>query len=155
MVGVSRIDKPPGRFMRLVFRAPIYLYRFGLGWMMSKRLLMLTHTGRKSGQPRFAVLEVARHDQPSGTFFVPAAYGRKADWYRNLLKTPEVEVNHRGRHLELLAETLPVEAATDEFALYAASYPRAARNLGQMMGIPFDDPRAVADKVPLVALRPR
>ena len=82
--------------MRLFFRAPIYLYRFGLGWLMSGRLLMLTHIGRKSGQPRYAVLEVARHDEPSGVFLVPAAFGRKSDWYRNILKTPEVVVNHRG-----------------------------------------------------------
>ena len=152
---MSQIDKAPGKLMRLFFRAPIYVYRAGLGWLMSKRLLMLTHTGRKSGQPRYAVLEVARHDHPSGTFFVPAAYGRKADWYLNLLKNPEVTVNHRGRTLQVVAETLPVEAAADEFAAYAAAHPRAAKNLGKMMGIAFEDPVSVAEKIPLVALRPR
>lgn len=152
---MSRIDKPPGRVMRLVFRAPIYLYRFGFGRVMSKRLLMLTHVGRKSGQPRYAVLEVARWDKPAGTFFVPAAYGRKADWYRNLLETPEALVNHRGRIQKVLAESVSIADATAEFTTYVGSYPGAARNLGKMMGIPFDDPAAVAAKVPLVALRPR
>ena len=152
---MSRIDQPPGTLTRLMFRAPIYVYRSGLGWLMSKRLLLLTHTGRKSGQRRYAVLEVARHDEPSGTLLVPAAYGRKADWYLNVLKTPEVVVNHRGRRREMRAGTLPVETATDEFAAYTASHPRAAKNLGRMMGIPFSDPRAVAAQIPLVALRPR
>jgi deazaflavin-dependent oxidoreductase (nitroreductase family) len=152
---MSRIGEPPGKVMRLVFRAPIYLYRLGLGRLMGKRLLMLTHNGRKSGQPRFAVLEVARHDEPSGALFVPAAYGRKADWYLNVLETPDVVVNHRGRHPEVSAETLPIDTAADEYAAYAASHPRAARNLGRLMGIPFGDPGAVAEKVPLVAFRPR
>lgn len=152
---VSRIDQPPGKFMRLFFRAPIYVYRSGLGRLMSKRMVMLTHTGRNSGQPRYAVVEVARHDEPSGTYFVPAAYGRKADWYLNILTTPEVELNHRGNHLAALAETLPAELAADEFAAYAALHPKSARNLGRMMGISFEDPGAVARKIPLVALRTR
>jgi deazaflavin-dependent oxidoreductase (nitroreductase family) len=139
--------------LRWFFRAPIWLYRVGLGRLMSGRLLMLTHAGRVSGQPRYAVLEVARHDEAAGTFFVPAAYGAKADWYRNLLVTPKAEVNHRGRQLAVLAESVPVEAAAEEFVRYAAAHPRSAHNLGKLMGISFDDPRAVAEKIPLVALR--
>ncbi len=141
--------------MRLLFRAPIYFYRYGLGRLMSKRLLMLIHTGRKSGQPRYAVLEIVRHDQASGVFFVPAAFGEKADWYLNILETPEVMVNHRGRHREALAETISTDAAADEFARYVVAHARTARNLGKMMGISFDDPGALAEKIPLVALRPR
>ena len=155
VVVVGRIDQPPGKLMRLVFRAPIYLYRFGLGRLMSKRLLLLIHTGRKSRQPRYAVLEVARHDEPSGTFYVPAAYGRKADWYRNVLETPRVLVNHRGRQMEMVAEVVPADVAAEEFAKYVISHPRSASSLGSLMGIPFDDPRAVANKIPLVALRSR
>ncbi len=152
---MGRIDQPPGRIVRLIFRAPILLYRIGLGGLMGKRLLMLTHTGRKSGLPRYAVLEVARHDSSTGTFLVPAAYGRKADWYLNLQQTPEVVVNHRGRRLDVVAETLPVDDAAAEFAVYAAAHPAAAKSLGKLMGVPFDDPEALAEKVPLVALRPR
>ncbi len=152
---MSRTDQPPGKLLRWFFRAPIYLYKAGLGRLMSKRLLMLTHTGRKSGQPRFAVLEVARHDAATGTFLVPAAYGRQADWYRNLLATPAARINHRGREYEVNAETLALEAAAAEFRLYAVTYPKAARNLGKVMELPFDDPQGLAEKVPLVALRLR
>ncbi len=153
--GVSRIEQPPGRFLRLVFRAPIFLYRSGLGRLMGKRLLLLTHTGRNSGLPRYAVLEVARHDEASGALLVPAAFGRKAEWYVNLLAKPEAVVNHRGRHLEVTAETLPAEVAAEEFARYAAVHPRAARNLGRLMGISFEDPARMAEHIPLVALRLR
>lgn len=152
---MGRIDQPPSKLMRLIFRAPIFLYRIGLGGLMGKRLLLLTHTGRKSGRPRYAVLEVARQDASTGTFLVPAAYGRKADWYLNLQQTPEVVVNHRGRRLDVVAETLPVDDAAVEFAIYAAAHPTAAKSLGKLMGVQFDDVEALARKVPLVALRPR
>ncbi|MFV1969697.1 MAG: nitroreductase family deazaflavin-dependent oxidoreductase [Acidimicrobiia bacterium] len=152
---MSRIDEAPSKLMRLIYRAPIYVYRAGLGRLMSKRLLLLTHTGRNSGEPRYAVLEVARYDEQNGAFFVPAAYGLKSDWYRNLRRTPEAKINHRGMHQDVLAETISTDAATDEFAAYATSHPRAAANLGKMMGIPFEDPRAVAETIPLVALRRR
>jgi deazaflavin-dependent oxidoreductase (nitroreductase family) len=122
---------------------------------MGERLLLLTHTGRKSSLPRYAVLEVARHDASTGTFLVPAAYGRKADWYLNLQETPEVVVNHRGKRQDVVAETLPVDAAAAEFAVYAAAHPTAAKSLGKLMGVRFDDLEALAKKVPLVALRPR
>jgi hypothetical protein len=87
--------------------------------------------------------------------YVPAAYGRKSDWYRNLLVGPQAEVNHRGKRIKVVAETVSIETATEEFTRYAADHPRSARNLGKLMGIPFDDPRGVAEKIPLVALRPR
>ena len=141
--------------MRLIFRAPIFLYRIGLGRLMGKRLLLLTHTGRKSGRPRYEVLEVARQDASTGTFLVPDAYGRKADWYLNLQQSPEVVVNHRGRRLDVVAETLPGDDAAVEFAMYAAAHPTAAKSLGKLMGVQFDDVEALARKVPLVALRPR
>jgi hypothetical protein len=31
-----------------LFRAPIYLYRWHLGWLFGKRLPLLAHTGRRS-----------------------------------------------------------------------------------------------------------
>jgi len=45
--------------MRAVVRAPITLYRHGLGWVPGRRALMLERTGRRSGQARFVCPEVA------------------------------------------------------------------------------------------------
>lgn len=147
------IDKPPGRLARLAYRSPIWVYRIGLGRLMGDRLLMLTHIGRKSGEPRYAVLEVVRWDRDRDAFVVPAAYGSNADWYRNLSATPEAEVNHRGRKVDVVATLLPIESAADEFATYADAHPKAAANLGRLMGVAFDDPATIAARVPLVELR--
>ena len=56
---VKKLEPPQG-CSRLLFRAPVWLYRLGLGGLFGKRMLLLNHTGRKSGLPRQAVLEVVQ-----------------------------------------------------------------------------------------------
>lgn len=48
--------RPPRGLLRLAARLPLWLYRAGLGWLLSNRFLMLTHIGRKSGLPRQVVV---------------------------------------------------------------------------------------------------
>lgn len=42
---------------RLAWRSGILIYRLGLGGLVGERLLLLQHTGRKSGKARLTVLE--------------------------------------------------------------------------------------------------
>ena len=50
--------------VRWLVRAPIWLYRARLGFLFGERLLMLEHTGRKSGLLRLAVLEIVARPAP-------------------------------------------------------------------------------------------
>ncbi len=54
--------QPPRGLARLGWRAPIWFYRLGLGGLLGRRFVLLNHIGRKSGQPRQAVLEVVHHN---------------------------------------------------------------------------------------------
>ena len=83
---------PPSGVSRALFRAPIYLYRLGLGWLFGKRILLLNHIGRVSGTQRQVILEVVEHDPTNGSFVVASGWGPTAAWYRNILHTPEVSV---------------------------------------------------------------
>lgn len=114
---------------------------------------MLTHIGRKSGLRRYVVLEVVKHEP--GQWFVAAAYGEHADWFRNVRAHPEVVVDHRGHRTPAIAQVLPVEEGAEVLADYARRHPRAARQLGRLMDVPFDpagDPVATAQKIPIVRL---
>src|SRR5690348_16683113 len=51
---------------RLMYRAPIVLYRMGLGWMLGHQFLLLTHAGRKTGRVHETVLKVLRYDPRTG-----------------------------------------------------------------------------------------
>ena len=76
------------RFMLLV-------WRLGLGkWVnawpdVGGRIMVITHTGRKTGKRRRTPVNYAIVD---GELICTAALGRKADWYRNIVANPEVEV---------------------------------------------------------------
>ncbi len=144
-----KLDRKPRRALRWFYRAPIWLYRAGLGRLMGGRFLMLTHRGRRSGLPRYAVLEVV-HREP-GVWYVAAAYGKHADWYRNILVEPHVQVNFRGTVVDAVAETLPPKEARRVLGEYVRRHPRAARALAKTMGFP--DLVAAADQIPIVALR--
>jgi deazaflavin-dependent oxidoreductase (nitroreductase family) len=51
-----------------------------------QRLLLLQHTGRKSGNARLTVLEVVARDQATGTYIVASGFGEKADWFQILME---------------------------------------------------------------------
>ncbi|NOY98649.1 MAG: nitroreductase family deazaflavin-dependent oxidoreductase [Chloroflexi bacterium] len=160
---MTRLSAKPVRerpLLRAFMRFPIYLYRARLGWLMGNRFLMLNHTGRKSGLPRYVVLEVVAHDEASGTYYVVSGWGKKADWYRNVLKTPSVTVQVKNRRFDALAETLPEEEGVERLWSYAQKYPAAFRELVRvMLGERLSPDRETCQKlaavVPVVALRPR
>ena len=71
------------------------LFRLGLGWMVNfwpavgGRIMVITHTGRKSGLRRRTPVNYAPID---GDLYCTAGFGAASDWYRNILANPEVEV---------------------------------------------------------------
>lgn len=78
------------RSRRLV-RAPIWIYQARAGALFGSRILMLEHIGRKSGEARYAVLEIV--GQPAnGRYVVASGFGRKAQWFRNIEANPRVRV---------------------------------------------------------------
>ena len=76
-------------------RAPIWLYRAGLGFVFGSRVLMLEHIGRKSGARRYVVLEVVGHPAPE-IYIVASGFGEHAQWFRNLMAHPRVRVSAAG-----------------------------------------------------------
>ena len=49
--------------VRWLVRAPIWLYRAGLGFVFGSRFLLLQHRGRRTGQVRQVMLEVVDHQR--------------------------------------------------------------------------------------------
>lgn len=77
-------DTPP---VRALHRAPMVLWRLGLGRFAGDQLL--TTTGRTSGSPRRAPLSAHRID---GRLYAWDPYGDRAHWYRNLVADPIVTI---------------------------------------------------------------
>ncbi|MFD8563667.1 nitroreductase family deazaflavin-dependent oxidoreductase [Streptosporangium canum] len=153
---VKRPD-PPSGLRRALWRLPIHLYRVGLGRLLGGRVMLLTHVGRLSGKPRHAVIEVVEHDARG--YVAASGFGPRADWYRNITKTPDVVLHVGGRISPAVARPLPAEEGGDIMARYAPRHPAAARRLCAIMGFAVDgsveDYREVGRHIPFVRFVPR
>lgn len=151
--------RPPTGLRRALFRLPIRLYRWGLGWLLGHRFVLVIHVGRRSGLPRQAVLEVVARDRAAGTVTVAAGFGPGSDWYRNLLAHPDVTIVVGRRRQAVRAVPLSGDEAGEVMVGYARRHPRAARALARFMGFrvdgSLDDYRALAREIPFVRFDPR
>lgn len=154
---VKRV-KPPKGLARLLFRLPIKAYRLRMGWLFGGRLMLVTHTGRKTGKQRQAVIEIV--GRQGASYLACSGFGTGAAWYRNVLATPEVTIQVGNRNRSATAEPLDEEAGADAMARYALQHPRAARRLCRsLMGFAVDgseaDYREVGRRLPFVRFTPR
>jgi deazaflavin-dependent oxidoreductase (nitroreductase family) len=153
-----RETHPPTGLTRLAFRIPIWFYRAGLGWLFGDRFLELTHTGRRTGLPRHAVLEVVRHDKKTGVYYIAVGFGEHSDWYRNILADPHVEVRSAGERFQAVAVPLTEAQAGDELVNYAHHHPIAFRAITPVLGYRLDgteaDIRALGGYLHMFALKP-
>ncbi|WP_240106461.1 nitroreductase family deazaflavin-dependent oxidoreductase [Streptomyces sp. MUM 203J] len=161
MINPLKGGPPTKGLRRLVLRAPIKLYRVGLGGLLGHRMVLLTHTGRKSGRPRQVVLEVVARLPEPGTYLIASGYGERSQWLRNILATPEVGYQVGWRRYRGTAVPLPPEESGRALADYARRHPRLAgrlmRSVGHAPRTPADFEALGADRrkgVPLIALRP-
>ncbi len=76
-------------------RFMLMMWRLGLGpWVnawpeVGGRIMVITHTGRKSGLRRRTPVNYALVD---GEIYCTAGFGPISDWYRNIVAQPQVEV---------------------------------------------------------------
>lgn len=84
---LKRLFKWFNQFMVLMWR--LGLARWGNGTKYGGWVMVIKHTGRTSGLERLTPVNYA---QVNGNLYCTAAFGRKADWYRNIQANPRVEV---------------------------------------------------------------
>jgi len=69
----------------------------------ASRVLVLTTIGRNSGLPRTTPLQF---EEVEGVYYVASARGTQADWYRNLIACPDVEVVVGGKRFSTIAKPM-------------------------------------------------
>jgi deazaflavin-dependent oxidoreductase (nitroreductase family) len=81
----------PKGLLKLLLKTPIpiLLYRLGMGVWVGRLFMLMTTTGRKSGQPRHTAIEFHEFE---GKPTVRSGWGTKTDWYRNLETNPPATV---------------------------------------------------------------
>ncbi len=118
---------------RWLVRLPIHLFHLRLGWLLGGRLVLLEHTGRRSGRRREVVLETVDRPDPDRVV-VCSGLGRSSQWYLNVRADPRVRVSiGRLRSAPGRAAELPPEQARVHLETYARNHPRAWRELESVM----------------------
>ena len=148
--------------LRLLFRAPVYLYRWRLGGLLGRRFLLLIHTGRRSGALHQTVLEIMEYRAETGETIVMSGFGPNADWLRNLVAHPGAEIVIGWQRFAVAWRML----GPDEAAGVVAGYERRnrltapiVRNvLSRLLGWRYAgteaDRRRLVAELPLIAFRP-
>ncbi|MFI6425623.1 nitroreductase family deazaflavin-dependent oxidoreductase [Promicromonospora sp. NPDC050880] len=151
---------PP--WLRTAFAAPNALYRHGMGRVLGRKFLQLTHVGRTSGTAHTVVLEVLRYDKDSGEAVVISGFGARAQWLRNLRANGDARVSFGRTPRRAEVRFLEADEAVDVMVTYEERYgvlrPVLRRTLGLLLGQDYrgtdEDRRRLVETLPLVALRP-
>lgn len=149
--------------LRWLFRAPAYLYRWRCGRLLGHRFLLLIHVGRRSGRRRCTVLEIVEYRRAPPEAVVISAFGRNAQWLRNIEATPNPEVVIGSRRFGAAYRLLGVDEAAsvltgyEERNRFAGPLIRAvlSRLLGWRYNSSEEHRRRLAAELPFVAFRPR
>jgi len=140
---------PPSRLIK-------FLYRWGLGPFLGRIILLLTTTGRKSGLPRITPLQYELIDD---AVYVASALGIRADWFRNILANPCVQVRIGSRQFQGMAETVTDPGRIADFLeLRLRCHPRMVGAILMSEGLPKAPSRAelenYAQQLAMVIIRP-
>ena len=80
---------PKDGLRKAFFKAPLYLWRMGLGRLLPHQMLVLATTGRKSGLPRYTMVE---HSKINGKIVFSSGWGKRPQWVKNIEVDPIVSV---------------------------------------------------------------
>ncbi|MCK0437938.1 nitroreductase family deazaflavin-dependent oxidoreductase [Gordonia alkaliphila] len=135
---------------RWLVRAPIPLFRAGLGFVFGGRLLLLEHLGRTSGEHRFVVLECV--ERPAKHRVVVASgFGETSQWYANLQADPHCWVSIGfARRRPAIARTLPPEVAEGVIERYRVAHPKAYDELAGVIEESIGSPLEAIPYVELI-----
>src|SRR5215469_4347444 len=95
----------------------VYLSRSKCGWLLGHRFLLLISIGRRTGLRRHTVLEVVKYRAGLGTVVI-SAFGRRADWLRNIEARPGAEVVIGSQHFPAAHRFLDEEEAVTVISGY-------------------------------------
>ncbi len=110
----STAKLPPRWILKAVTRTHVFLHRLSGGRFLNKlagdEVCFVTMTGAKSGRTLTIPLMYVPYQQ--GVLLVASLGGAAKNpvWFANLVKTPDIEVEHRGRPMRLRAR----QARADE-----------------------------------------
>ena len=157
---MNAFDKQPSRLLKFLFKVPVWLHKMGLGgWerLVGAQWMLITTKGRKTGKLRHTMVDVMDYDKASDTYYIEAAYGARADWYKNIQANPIFEAKVGRRKFKARAGALTTEGASEMLVQFYRSKPAYTRSVMAMAGMKFkdeDELRSMGRNLTLLAVTP-
>ena len=154
------LEKRPNALLKFFFRIPVWMHKLGVGgWerLIGAQWMLITTVGRKSGKPRDTMVDVMDYDAASDTYYIEAAYGSRADWYKNMQANPVFEVRVGRRKFQASATPLTNEGAGEMMVQFFRKKPAYTRSVMAMVGMKFEgeeELRVLGSKLTLLAVTP-
>ena len=157
---MNAFEKKPNRMLKFFFKVPVWLHKMGLGgWerLIGAQWMFITTKGRKTGKPRNSMVDVMDYDKATDTYYIEAAYGARADWYKNMQSNPVFEAQVGRRKFKARAGALSTEGASDMLVQFYRPKPAYTRSVMAMAGMKFkdeDELRILGKNLTLLAIKP-
>jgi deazaflavin-dependent oxidoreductase (nitroreductase family) len=126
--------RQPGRLALAVFRLPLALYRRGWGWLLGDTFLLLVHAGRKTGKPYSTVVMVLSYDSRRHHAVICSAWGKDADWIRNIQAHPALKVQIGRESFTPDQRFLSADESVAVLARFQRRHPYRSRLLASALG---------------------
>lgn len=144
------------RLMKIGQRVHRLMYAAGLGPFIGRIILLLTTRGRRTGKRRVTPLQ---YEEIEGVIYVGSARGQQADWFRNILADPQVEVRVKERYFQGMATPLTdAKRIADYLETRLQRHPRMLGAMMRMYQLPARPTRSqleeLAAQLAVVAIRP-
>jgi len=152
------LRRRPGRLALAVFRLPLRLYRRGWGWLLGDTFLLLVHEGRKTGKRYSTVAMVLRYEPHTREAVICSAWGKDADWIRNIRARPALQVQIGQQSFTPRQRFLSEDESLAVLAGFRHRHPHRSRLIASVLGWEdFGSDAVTHDFVsarPFVSLRP-
>ena len=129
----TKSKQNPPAFMIPFFKMPLILYRLGLGWMLGKRFMLLTHVGRRSGKVHRSVLAVLHFDEKTHEIMAVSPWST-SNWYRNIQVMPALEVETGTVRYAPVQRSLSPEEIAALFIEFRSQHPIFSRMVARIPG---------------------
>ncbi len=137
-----KLSGRPGPLLRRLFKLPLLVDALGLlgvERLLGFHWLVVTVTGRKSGQPRRVVLDLLMEREDG--FYADSGW-IESQWVKNLRSDPRVSFSIDRRQFRGVAEELSPEAGAEIYLAWVARRRWAGRAVLRALSIDFSTPEA-------------
>ena len=154
------LEKRPGTLLKFFFKVPLLMHEIGFGgWerLIGAQWMLITTIGRKTGKRRKTMVDVMDYDESNDTYYIEAAYGARADWYKNIQNNPVFEAQVGRRKFKTRAGALTTEGAAELLVRFYRQKPAYTRSVMAMAGMKFKDEtelRELGKNLTLLAVKP-